>query len=151
VHDARSELSSDIRQPPRFAEIVKKGIDDRVGVMARGGVNGNARLLVDDEEVVVFVKYIDVDFDRLEERFLRWRDGDLDAVARFELVMGFSLLSVYEYQPLFTEIPLYMRAGNVVQTLDYKYIEPSATIVVGNDVFVSTIPAVPVQIFLRDE
>jgi hypothetical protein len=131
-----------------MSEIVEKGVDHGVRVMTGRGMNGDSRVLVDDEYIVVLVQYIQVHGRRLERGLFRRGDDYLDGIAGLEPVVGFSRGAVDMNQALGVQVLLNVGTGKILQPVNQKEIEPDVPILFSDGKLIPEFLAVP-QFYLR--
>jgi len=68
---------------------------------------GYTRLFVENQKVVIFIQYFEVDLYRLKSCLFLRRKVDLDVVSGFQSVMSFTVPAVEQYQALFMKVVLY--------------------------------------------
>ncbi len=89
MNDAGSAYAADSRK--RFTAMVDQGVDERARPVARAGMDDEADLLVDNDQIVVLIKNRELDI--LAQRFGRFRLRHSDANDSTRNKLGFRFLN----------------------------------------------------------
>jgi hypothetical protein len=77
-------------------------------------VNRYSRLLVYNENILIFIEYVQIDMHRLDSSLLWRRYPHLYLITGFQLMMRLLMLGIDEYYIFLSEVFLYQGSRNVL-------------------------------------
>lgn len=128
VYDSGAEVFSNVCD---IAEVVDESVYESAGLVAACGVDDHFDGLVHDDNVLIFVNYVQWDIFGYDFADLFLRKGQLDAISGVEVVACFCWFSVNVYALLFYEL-LDSASGKLIEAALEVFVEPSVFEVVSD-------------------